>query len=262
AERTKPITLEKFEKINPQNAFNIYKERFADASDFTFFFVGNLQPDSIKPLLEKYLGSLPNIQRKETFKDLGIRPIKGNITKTVFKGKEPKAKVSLIWTGEYKSSPENKIQLNALAEVLEIKLIEKLREEEAGVYGVGVNSSSSTIPAKRFKFGIGFNCAPENVDKLINKTLEEIKSLQTKGALQIDIDKFKTETKRQTELQIRENGFWLGYLQSQYVNKSDLKDVLNENKLLEKITPKSTQNAANLYLSNNNIRLIMLPEKQ
>lgn len=260
--RSMPITAERIEKIDANKAFAIYKERFADASDFTFFFVGNINLKESQPLFEKYLGALPSLKRKEIAKDLGIYPPKGKVEKTVYKGTEPKARVTMVWSGPLVYNAETDKQIEALSEVLEIKLIEKLREEEAGVYGVQVGGSASKIPSARYSFRIGFACAPENVEKLVTRTLAEITAVQTKGAEQTDIDKFKAESKRQTEVQLRENGFWLGYLQGQYQYKEDLKDVLKEEALMKQVTVESTKKAANQYLGKDFIKVILLPEKK
>jgi zinc protease len=262
APRNMPMTLARMEKIDIKRAFDIYKERFADASDFTFFFVGNFKNDEITPLLEKYLGGLPSTKRKETYKDLGIRPPKGKVEKTLYKGTEPKARVTMVWTGDADPTPENDTQVEAIAEVLEIKLIEKLREEESGVYGVGVSGTTQKIPAKRYNFRIAFQCAPENVEKLVNRTLAEIQKIKDSGAEAGDIEKFKIETKRQTETQLRDNNFWLGYLQGQYQDGDDVKDVLKEEERMKKVTVESTKAAAKKYFADNFIKVIMLPEKK
>ncbi len=262
AERSKPITPERMDKINANHAFDIYKERFADASDFTFFFVGNIKVAEATPILEKYLGGLPTLHRKETFKDLGIRPIAGKVEKTVYKGTEPKAKVSMVWTGNYTSSPENDAQIEALSEVLEIKLTETLREEESGVYGVGVSGTGSKIPAQRYSYRISFGCAPVNVEKLVNRTLLEIQKIKEMGAEQVDIDKYKAETKRAHEVELRENSFWTSYLQGQVENGEDLKEVLMDSELLKKVDITSSKQAAITYFGDNFIKLILLPEKK
>lgn len=262
APRNFPITAERFRKIDAQRAFEIYKERYADASDFTFLFVGNFKNEEIKPMLEKYLGGLPSTKRKETFKDLGIRPAKGKIEKTVYKGTEAKARVTIVWSGDYEPTPDSETQVEALSEVLEIKLLEKLREEESGVYGVSVSGSVAKIPAKRYDFKIAFQCAPENVEKLVNRTMAEIQKVKTSGAEAGDIEKFKAETKRQTETQLRENGFWLGYLQGQYQDNEDVKEVLREDEMLKKVTVESTKMTAKKYFAENMIKVILLPEKK
>ena len=260
--RRQPLKPADLDKIDLDRALQIYQERFANAGDFTFFFVGNIKEETLKPLVEKYLGGLPATDTKEKFKDLGIRAPKGEVSKTVYKGLDPKASVQLVYSGDITWTPETTTQLDALGEVLEIKLIEKLREEESGVYGVSANGAYAKYPVPRYTFRINFGCAPENVDKLIAKTQELISDLKQKGALPADIAKFKAETRRETELQLKDNQFWLGYLQNQYYNGDAPDEVLHEEAQLAKVTVESTKDAANQYFGSNYIRLVLMPEKK
>jgi zinc protease len=257
--RTGP-SIEKLNQVSLDRAFEIYKERFADASDFTFVFVGNFDVEKIKPMLEQYLGSLPSINRKETAKDLGITIPAGKLDKKIYKGQEPKATVRLVFSGDYTYSEKHNNQLDALAEVLTIKLIERLREDEGGVYGAGARASYTKMPKGRYTFNISFGCAPENVEKLISSTLDEINKIKEKGALAGDIDKFIAEETRSTETQVKDNNFWIGYLTNQYQNEEDPKQVLNYLKSLKEITPEVLKSAAQVRLSDNFIRLVLLPE--
>jgi zinc protease len=241
-------------------SFEIYKERFADASDFTFVFVGNFDTEKIKPMLEQYLGSLPSLNRNEKAKDLGINIPAGKLDKKVYKGQEPKASVRLVFSGDYTYSEKHNNQLDALAEVLTIKLIERLREDEGGVYGVGARASYSKMPKGRYSFNISFGCAPENVEKLISSTLDEINKIKEKGALAGDIEKFIAEETRSTETQVKDNNFWLGYLTNQYQNEEDPKQVLKYVESLKEVTPEVLKSAAQVRLSDNFIRLVLLPE--
>jgi zinc protease len=260
--RRQPLKPEDLDKIDLDRAVQIFRERFANAADFTFFFVGNFKEDQLKPLVEKYLGGLPATDKSEKFKDLGIRAPKGQVSKTVYRGLDPKASVQLIYAGDITWSPETTTQLDALAEVLEIKLIEKLREEESGVYGVSANAAYAKYPVPRYTFRINFGCAPDNVEKLIAKTQELINDLKQKGALPADIAKFKAETRRETEVQLKDNQFWLGYLQNQYYNGDAPDEILHETELLAKVTIESTKEAANQYFGPNYIRLVLMPEKK
>ncbi|MGV3561097.1 M16 family metallopeptidase [Larkinella arboricola] len=260
--RRLPLTPNRLDQVNVDRADAIYKERFADASDFTFFFVGNFKEKDIKPLIEKYLGGLPVTNRKETYRDLGIRTPAGKIEKTVTKGIEAKSTVQLVFSGDFVWTPENATQIDALAEALEIKLTETLREEESGVYGVGVSGAYAKIPAQRYTFRIGFGCAPENVDKLIARTLAEIEKLKQNGADPKDIEKFKAETRRESEVQLKQNNFWLGYLSNQYFNNDDPTEILREDELLKQVTPESTKQAANQYFGKNFIKLLLQPERK
>ncbi|MGA0557635.1 M16 family metallopeptidase [Larkinella sp. VNQ87] len=260
--RRLPLTPARLEQVNVDRAEAIYKERFADASDFTFFFVGSFKEKDLKPLIEKYLGGLPSINRTEKYRDLGIRIPAGKIEKTVTKGLEPRTTVQMVFSGDFVWTSENTTQIDALAEALEIKLTETLREEESGVYGVGVNGAYAKIPAQRYTFRIGFNCAPENVDKLINRTLAEIEKIKQNGADPKDIEKFKAETRRETEVQLKQNNFWLGYLSNQYFNNDDPTEILHEDEFLKQVTPESTKQAANQYFGKNFIKLLLVPERK
>lgn len=259
--RTGP-SLQKVDQINLDRAFDIYKDRFSDASDFTFTFVGSFDTEKIKPLLEQYLGSLPSTKRNESAKDLGIKIPDGKIDKKIYKGQEPKANVRLVFSGDYNYNERNNNQLDALAEVLSIKLIERLREDEGGVYGVGARASYSKHPKERYSMTISFGSAPENVEKLINSTLDEINKIRQNGAQAVDLEKFIAEETRTTETQLKDNGFWLNYLNTQLQNDEDPKQVLNYLTSLKELNPAVLKSAANAYLSGNNyIRLVLLPEK-
>ncbi|GAB3327171.1 insulinase family protein [Larkinella ripae] len=260
--RRLPLTPDRLEKVDAERAISIYKDRFADAGDFTFFFVGNFKEKEIKPLIEKYLGALPVTNRKEKYRDLGIRIPAGKLEKTVTKGIEPKSTVQLVFSGDFVWNAENATLIDALAEALEIKLTETLREEESGVYGVSVGGAYSKIPAQRYTFRIGFGCAPENVDKLTSRTLAEIEKIKQNGADPKDIDKFKAETRRETELRLKQNNFWLSYLSNQYFNDDDPKEILHEDDLLKQVTPERTKQAANQYFGPNFIKLLLQPERK
>ncbi|MBC7912750.1 MAG: insulinase family protein, partial [Pyrinomonadaceae bacterium] len=257
--RTGP-SLAKLEQIKLDRAFEIYKERFADASDFTFTFVGSFKVEEIKPLLAQYLGALPAIKRVETAKDLGIIPPSGKVEKTVYKGQEPKATTRLVFTGDYIYNEDINNQLDALGEVLQIKLIERLREEESGVYSPRVQMTYSKFPRNRYSFTVSFGSSPENIDKLVAATLNEINKIKEKGALATDIEKFLAEEKRTTEIQLKQNGFWSAYLQGQYQNNESPTQVLSYLDSLKKLTPESLKEVANKYLSGDNmIKLVLLP---
>lgn len=261
--RAQQITIPELSEIDLDKAIAFYKTRFANAADFTFTFVGNFKPDEIKPLLATYLGGLPANGNKETFKDLGLEPLSGEITKKVYKGLEDKANVSLVYHGNYNYSDKENLQLDALKAILEIKILERLREKESGVYSPRVNVSYDKEPKSLYNIVISFSCASANVDKLIAASMDEVAQLQKNGASADDIQKFKAEEVRQLELQLRDNNFWLGYLQNAYTENEDPKKVLTYTKTLTEVDNASTKAAASKYLNKNNfIKLILLPEKK
>jgi len=248
---------------NLDKAYSFYKDRFADASGFTFTFVGNFDIPTIKPLLETYLGGLPSTNSKETYKNLNIHPPAGQITKIVYKGIGDKAAVQLVFNGEYDYNELNNVQMDALEAIVQLKLIDRLRQEESGVYSPAVRASYVKIPNGRYSFTIFFTCAPANVDKLVAATLDEINKIKQNGAQQTDIEKFTSEDMRSTEVQVRQNVFWAGYLASGSQNQENPHRILNYVKNLNTVTIQSTKDAANKYLSGDNlIKFILLPEKK
>lgn len=261
--KRQPLKPESVDKVSLDRAFEIYKNRFADASDFVFTIVGAFKPETIKPLIEKYLGSLPSSERDDTFSHPNIFPPKGRIEKVIYKGLEPKSRVTLVSSGEYDYNPENNTQIEALQEILQIKLIEALREEESGVYGVSVSEGTDKFPTGHYRFSIGFGCAPENVDKLVKRALEEVNKIKQNGADPKDIDKFVAETRRKTEIALKTNGFWLDYLDDNTFLGDDLNEIFEQDRLLKSITVASTKAAAQQYFNDDNfIKVVLMPEKK
>ena len=257
--RTGP-TLEKLHQIDLDKAFAMYKQSFADASDQTFTFVGSFDMATIRPLLEKYLGSLPATHSGVQAKDLGIHIPAGQLTRIVYKGSEPKATVYLVFSGAFDYSPENRVELDALKEALQIRLIQRLREDESGVYSPAVRVNMGKLPESRYSFIISFGCAPENADKLVASALDEVDKLRTAGPLQENVDKWRAEDKATRETQLKTNGWWMGYLNTQLENGEDLHQLEGYPSIVGSVTPAELKAAAAKYLSGDNyIRLELLP---
>ena len=259
--RGMPTTLADIDKINIDKAYAFYKDRFADASGQTFVFVGNFDVEQIKPLITTYLASLPSLNRNENFVDNGVNPPKGKVSKTVKKGLEDKVSVQLVFHDDYTYSAENNVMLDALKAALDIKITERLREKESGVYSPGVSLSVQKNPAAHYYFTISFNCAKANVEKLINAALEEVNNFKNNGVTAEDLQKFKSEELRQVELSLRENGYWLAYLTNRLKYNDNVEQVLDNTSRINGVTVDATKTAAKKYLNGDNyIRLVLLPE--
>jgi zinc protease len=261
--RRKPQSLGDLDNITLDRSFDIYQERFKDASDFTFVFVGKFDIEKITPLLERYLGGLPATGRKEQARDLGIHIPPGKIQKTVYAGTEDKATVDLVVSGDYTYSQESAVQLQAIQYILQLRMIERLREKESGVYSPGVSMNQGRVPMSRYSFGISFGCAPANVEKLITAAWEEITKIKNNGPLPEDLEKFKAERKVGMKNALETNNFWLSYLTGQYEDQYDPKEVLNYSHVLDALTTDQLKRAFNNYLSDKNyVRAVLLPEKK
>ncbi|RKR83978.1 zinc protease [Mucilaginibacter gracilis] len=259
--RTGP-SIEKIDQIDLDKAFNIYKERFSDASGLTFIFVGSIDEATLKPLLEKYLGSLPSKGHHDEARDLGIHIPPGKISKTVYKGTEQKSTVYMVFSGPFEYSYENEVKMDAWEEILEIRMLERLREDESGVYAPRVEINTSKYPQERFNMVISFGCAPANVESLIASALDEVKKAGKNGPTQENIDKFKAEGQRTREMGLKNNSSWLTYLNGQLINNEPLTQVNDYDAAIGKVTVSSLKDVAAKYLNGDNyIRLMLLPEK-
>jgi len=261
--RRRPATVSILNEINENRAYEIYKEQFSDATGYTFFFVGSFKLDQIKPYIETYIASLPVKSAAPTWKDIGLTVPKGMINKTVYKGKEPKASVQIIFSGTCEFNRKNRMDLYALSSLLSIKLREQLREEMSGVYGVGANGSMTHYPKQEYKFTIGFGCAPERVDELLTAAFKEIDSVKNMGASDVNLNKIKETMKRQREVDLKDNRFWLNTLSQNDQNNENILDLLDFNKYVDGLTSADFKRLANMYLNMNNYaKFVLMPEKQ
>ena len=260
--RKKPQSISRLDAIQLDRAFEIYKTRFGNAAAFTFLFVGNIEAEKMKPLLEKYLGSLPSKGVVEKAKDLGINIPAGRIAKTVYKGTEQKSSVILAYSGDFDYNFEQTIQMNAIADALTISLTQRLRDQEGGTYTPNVQLTLSKYPKSRFALVISFDCAPKNVEKLTASVQDELNKMRTSGPSAENLQKFKAARKVGLETGARNNEFWMDYLASQVMNNESLNQFFEYGNALNGISTKSVQQAAAKYIQDKNyVKLVLMPEK-
>lgn len=255
-------TEEDFEKVKFEEAFNIYKDRFSNAGDFTFVFVGNFKTEGIKPLLARYLASLPALEEEESFKDVGIRPPSGVAKKEVRRGNDPKSLVYMYFHNDYDFNRKTNYYINSLAEALEIKLIEILREEQSGVYSTGVFAQTNKYPYENYNLVIAFPCGPENVDTLIHSAHEEIRKIQRNGVTLEDMVKVKETQKREMEVNLKQNSFWKNVIKNSITYGWELEEILDYERRIDELTSKDLQKAANKYFDfDNKATIVLYPEE-
>ncbi|MBL4677005.1 MAG: insulinase family protein [Mucilaginibacter sp.] len=260
--RTGP-TNEKIKAINLDRAYEIYKERFANANHFTFIFTGSFTPEGIRPFVEQYIASLPADINKgpEEAKDLGIRMPEGNIRKTVYAGTEDKATVMLLYHGDFKFSPEESTKLSALKDVVQFRMNERLREQEGGAYAPSVSFGREHDSNDRYQLTVSFGCAPANVHKLISAAKEEIGKIKAGNITADDLQKFKSEESRQLELSLQSNAYWLNYLSAKLQNGEDPHSLGGQAERIKNIDAKAIQDAAKKYLTDDLLEFVLTPKK-
>ena len=250
------------DKVDRTRALDIFYERFANAADFTFIFVGSFDVEKIKPLIEMYIGSLPATSDREKSKDLGIRPPKGKVEKSIFKGTDQKSAVNLTFTGLAKYDPKDDYLLNSLNDVLTIKFMESLREKKSGVYGVRSNGRISKYPYENYTEQVTFQCAPENVDSLIQAALFEIDKVKKNGVDAKDLNKVKVTQKNELEVNLKSNSYWINELAKDVVYNIKISDGNDESKQIENLSSKDLQQVAKKYFGTNFVRVVLYPENK
>ena len=254
-------TEEKYNNIQLNRSFDIYNQVFGNVHGMHFTFVGNIDPATAKPLLEKYLGSLPSTPIEAKYKDNGARPVKGVVNANIKRGKEQQSFVTVMFSGETEYNRDENLALRALLEALNIKVTEKLREEMGGIYGGGFYGSIERRPYTHYSIAASIPCGPENVQKLTTALFDLVKDAQTKGVDQKDLDKVKETWKKQYQTQIQSNDFWLSSLSNAWINRDNPEIVLDYEKRVNALTTEDLKKAANKFLNMSNyVKVVLYPE--
>ena len=252
-----------FEKINLDRSLEIYKELTSDANDFTFILVGNVDVELMKPLFATYIGGLPSKGKAGTFIDNGLRITKGVKEVNVYKGKEAKSFIFSVFSGEVKYSEDLALQTEMLTEILNIKIIEDLREKIGGIYSGGINGSISKYPFQGYTLAMQLPCGPENVDKLKKAAAEEIEKIKANGPEQKDVDKVKKALLEKYTVNIKENRYWSNLLQGVYFQDNSPQRINDYVQIVNAITIENIKATANtLFDGKNVVNAVLFPEKK
>jgi len=259
--RAIPVTPEVLDKVDFRVSEKIFKERFGDISDFTFFFVGNIDTAVFKPLVLQYIGGLPGKNSNEEFKDLHVENPKGIVERNVYKGLDPKSDVVYIYTGDFNFDRAEKYNVESLIDALNIRLREVVREDKSGTYGINTGLSASKYPQGRYMINMHFSCNPARVEELCKAAVAVLDSMKQFGPSEEIVKKIKETQKRTYEVSIKQNAFWKSSIIDYLVTKDDPNIILDYPKWNEKLTAADIKNAAAKYLGNNCLKAVLYPEK-
>jgi len=256
--RSKPQTEANINEISLNKAYSVYKERFSDPTDFVFTIVGSFNPDSLKPLVESYIGGISAPIKHEVATDLKVKNPKGILIKEIKKGNNPRSTVQLMWTGAFEYNRKNRFEMRVIAQLLNIKLRENLREDKGGVYGVGLYPIPQHFPKGNYKFIEGFSCAPDNVEKLITASIDEINDVKKNGCSDINLIKIKETLIKERETQLKENNFWLTYISSAESYNEALSDIDLWNDWVNGLKSDDFKRIANAYFNDKEFKRFVL----
>ena len=241
------------DKISLEKVMRIYKENFGNANNHNFYFVGNVDIEKAKPLIEKYIGSLPSSTSTNAFYDNGLRNKKGNLTVDVKKGEEQKAMILNVYSGDVAYSEALGLKGDMLAEILNIKITEELREKIGGIYGGAISCNVTKEPYNNYSMMLQLPCGPESVQKLQDAMAAEIDKIKANGPEQKDIDKVKKTFLEKHKISVQENQYWVSSLQNIDMYKKSIDDFKNYEAIVNALTIKEIQEVANLLFDGKNV---------
>ncbi len=215
---------EMVDNIDYDRIIEMYMDRFKDASDFNFYFVGNINIEEVKPLIAKYLGGLPAINRKETFKDTKMNIRKGNYQKEFAKKQEtPMATIMFLFSGKCKYDLRNNITLSFLEQALDMVYTAEIREKEGGTYGVNCDGSLSQYPKEELTLQIVFQTDPDPVKKakLAGIVTEQLQKMAKEGPSEEHMQKIKEYMLKNYKDAQKENSYWLSNLNAYFYTGID-----------------------------------------
>ncbi len=262
--RRMPLTEETLAKYDLKKSYDFYRERTANAADYTFIFVGNFTLDGIKPLVETYLGGLPSTGKKTAWRDLGIEQPKGQIEKTVYKGLDQKSMVMCEFHNDgFKFNPKEIHDVHATTQAISMRLLEVLREDKSGVYFVFLSGRPEHEPKDELDAILMFGCAPNRVEELRTAAYQIIDSIRDHGMPQNYVDRVRQTELREREVNLKQNQFWTNVLQTYYQSGLDPAQILEFPTYANEFNAETAQAMAKKYLTRDNcISFVLKPEKK
>ncbi|MBD0824895.1 M16 family metallopeptidase [Aestuariibaculum marinum] len=241
----------------------IYADRFADASDFEFFIVGDVKEEQLKPLLEKYIASLPTQNTKETYKDNSVDWISDTIDKDIYIAMEdPKASVNVVYKKEMPYVKKNVVYTNVLGDMLQLRVTETVRESEGGAYSPRAGASFSREPKSAAYVNFSFDCNPDMADRLVEIVKEELQKIADGTISEDDLNKTRTNYLKENEQSKDNNGYDMAMLTRYFRYDENINDPKNFVDIVKNMTAKDIQKMAKKILKGNKSYEIIFKPKQ
>ena len=257
----KRFKAEMVDQIDYNRIMEMYKDRFKEAGDFTFLFVGNINLEEAKPLIETYLGGLPTINRKENYKDIKLDIQKG-AHKNVFEKQmeTPKATVISVISGNCEYNLKNDLLMTLLKQTMDLVYTETIREKEGATYGVSTTGMVSRYPKDEALFQIYFDTDPAKREKMEQLVIAELQKVAQEGPRPEHLAKVKEFLLKKHLENVKENGYWLNKLNEYYWYNTDMDS--NYDKLLNEISVEDVKNFTKALLDQGNIIEVTMTAKE
>ncbi len=259
--RVRPLTLEMLDELDLARMATLYRRFFEDASGFTFVFVGNVTPDTLKPLVERWLAALPADGNVPSEHDVGPKQFRGRIEKFVRKGIAPQSQTAILIAGQGQWSVEDAYLLSSVGELLEMRLLDRLREALGGTYSVSVNTGFSRRPRQEWQLTISYGSDPDNAESMFKALEEELDSLRRTPPAADEVERIREQQRRELQVSEKQNGFWMNIIRSRVENGDKLDAPVPDEAEITSLTADKLFRAAQRYLNEaNRARFVLLPE--
>ena len=238
---------------------DFYRQRFANAADFTYFFVGAFKVDEIAPLIAGYIGALPSTgSATSTRGTLGLKFPPAVVTETVKRGQEPKSQTVLTYFANTGNEELEDHRLGAAVRVLQGRLRDILREQLGGTYSVSAGYNNTSPEPGYGAVSVEFGSSPENVDKLTKAVFAEIDHLRRDGPSAADVSAVKEAEKNDIQTSLRQNGYWLSSLQAMHQLGRDPRKILQRIERADSLTVDNVHAAFTKYFPADRYTLVTL----
>lgn len=249
--------------LNAEEIYSMYDKLFTSAKDYTFTFVGNIDMETMLPLMEKYLGSLPVAGEAKQWIDRDPEFPAGITDAEVQAGTEPKSSVAILMENPFEWTNQNRVEMSILMKILSIKLRENMREEQGGVYGVGARLNDEQYPKPNYTLMVTWGTNPDLVDTLTKAVFYEMNQIKLEGPTAEDMAKARETAIRERETNEKENRYWNNLIDFALFNKMDLKTQEEFNAEIQAVTPDMIKAGANKYFTTDHyLRVVLNPAEQ
>ena len=259
--RAEPLTAERLAEMDLDASLAFYEDRFGDASDFTFVFVGSFDLATMRPLVERYVASIPAFGRLEAAADVGMSAPLGVVEREVRSGIAPRSQVSIVFSGAFENDESHRVIARAMAESLAGNLQGTLREDLGGTYGVSVVPGFTKYPTGKYRLTIHFACDPARTESLVRAAFRVVEDFKRVGPTRGQILDARAALMRDFETNSQENAYLLNRIASKYEFGEDVAEVFDMEPIYERLTVGALRDAARVYLNTDRyVQVMLLPE--
>ena len=255
----KRMKAEDYDKVDYAKALKLYADRFKDANNFVFTFVGNIDPGTFEPLVEQYIGALKTKKNDETWTSnvpvITDKDVSSHYTKAM---ENPKVTCYMVYNGDMEFNRKNQLTMQVLSDVMDIVYTEKIREDEGGTYGVGVNGNLNNRPKESFMFLIGFNTNKEMYEKLMGIAKAELQNMANQGPRPEDLKKVKEFLVKKHAEDLENNRYWMNCIQT--LDSDGYNPMASYNEIINGISSDDVANMAKAVLNGYKKEVVQIPE--